>query len=251
MTLADGSFTHAVTDGPLVVAAGVAALVGLIGFLSPCVLPLVPGYLSYVAGLSGTDEKPSQLRMVLGAVMFVLGFTAIFVVQGIAFGALGSSIRDNSLIIERVLGGVTILMGIVFLGGVSFLQREFRMHRLPRAGLVGAPLLGAAFGLAWAPCLTPTWGAVYSMSFVQGTAGRGAFLTVCYCLGLGVPFVLVALGVGWVSGALAFVRRHIRVVTMVGGGLLIVIGLLLVTGEWNTLMDNLRSNVGPGSGFEV
>jgi cytochrome c-type biogenesis protein len=154
MTLADGSFTHAVTDGPLVVAAGVAALVGLIGFLSPCVLPLVPGYLSYVAGLSGTDEKPSQLRMVLGAVMFVLGFTAIFVVQGIAFGALGSSIRDNSLVIERVLGGVTILMGIVFLGGVSFLQREFRMHRLPRAGLVGAPLLGAAFGLAWAPCLT-------------------------------------------------------------------------------------------------
>jgi cytochrome c-type biogenesis protein len=250
--LATGAFEHAVTDGPLLVAAGVAALVGLIGFLSPCVLPLVPGYLSYVAGLSGSgsaEVEHGQRRMVSGALLFVLGFTAIFVAEGVLFGSLGAAIRDHSLAIERVLGIVTILMGVVFLGGIGVLQREVRIHRLPRAGLAGAPLLGAAFGLAWAPCLTPTFSAVYSLAFQQATAGRGAFLMLCYCLGLGIPFVLVALGVGWVSGALGFVRRHARVVSQVGGVLLIVIGLLLVTGVWNHWMDALRTTVGPGAGI--
>ena len=250
MLLAAG-FTHTVTDGPLLVAAGVAALVGVVGFLSPCVLPLVPGYLSYVAGLSGDEGRPSQRRMVAGALLFVLGFTAIFVAQGSVFGALGGDINANRLLIERVLGGVTILMGIVFLGAIPVLQREFRIHRLPRAGLLGAPLLGAAFGLAWAPCLTPTFGAVYSMSFSQGTAGRGAFLTAFYCLGLGVPFILVALGFGWVTSALAFVRRHRRAVSGLGGVLLIAIGVLLVSGEWNHWMDALRANVGFDSGINV
>ena len=246
-----GAFDHAVTDGPLLVAAGVAALVGLIGFLSPCVLPLVPGYLSYVAGLSGSaaTDQHNQRRMVAGALLFVLGFTAIFVAEGVLFGSLGASIRDHALAIERVLGLVTILMGVVFLGGISFLQREVRVHRLPRVGLGGAPLLGAAFGLAWAPCLTPTFSAVYSLAFQQATAGRGAFLMLCYCLGLGIPFVLVALGFGWVSGALGFVRKHARVVSQVGGGLLIVIGVLLVTGTWNHWMDALRTSVGPGTGI--
>jgi cytochrome c-type biogenesis protein len=247
----EGGFTHTVTDGPLLAAAGVAALVGLIGFLSPCVLPLVPGYLSYVAGLSGDSTKPTQRRMVAGALLFVLGFTVIFVVQGTVFGALGSTIRDHTLGIERALGVVTIVLGVVFLGGIPLLQREWRMHKLPRAGLIGAPLLGAAFGLAWAPCLTPTFGAVYSMAFSSGSAGRGAFLTVCYCLGLGIPFVLVALGFGWVTHALGFVRRHVRAVSAVGGVLLIVIGVLLVTGEWNHLMDVLRANVGSNAGFDV
>lgn len=254
MIVGAGGFTHTVTDGPLLAAAGVALLVGLIGFLSPCVLPLVPGYLSYVAGLSGADGADGQRRprrMVAGAALFVLGFTAIFVAQGVLFGALGATIRDHTLGIERVLGVVTIVLGVVFLGGIGMLQREWRVHRLPRAGLLGAPLLGVAFGLAWAPCLTPTFGAVYSMAFTEGTAGRGAFLTVCYCIGLGVPFVLVALGFGWVASALGFVRRHMRVVSAIGGGLLIVIGVLLVTGEWNHLMDVLRANVGQNSGFEV
>jgi cytochrome c-type biogenesis protein len=249
MTLAAGGFAHTVTDGPLLVAAALAALVGLVGFLSPCVLPLVPGYLSYVAGLSGGNAEGAphqQRRMVSGALLFVLGFTLIFVAEGVLFGSLGAAIRNHSLLIERVLGGVTIVMGMVFLGRIGFLQREFRIHRLPRAGLVGAPLLGAAFGLAWAPCLTPTFGAVYSMSFDQATAGRGAFLMFCYCLGLGVPFILVALGVGWVSGALGFVRRHAGVVSQVGGVLLIAIGVLLVTGTWNHWMDALRTNVGSG-----
>jgi cytochrome c-type biogenesis protein len=240
-----------VTDGPLLVAAGVAALVGVIGFLSPCVLPLVPGYLSYVAGLSGDAAKPSQRRMVLGALLFVLGFTAIFVAQGAAFGQLGSSINEHRLGIEQVMGAVTIVMGVVFLGGIPFLQRELKIHRLPRAGLLGAPLLGAGFGLAWVPCLTPTFGAVYSMALTQGTAGRGALLTVFYCLGLGIPFVLVALGFGWVTSVLGFVRRHRAGISAVGGVLLITIGALLLSGEWDHLMNVLRANVGPAAGFEV
>ncbi len=251
MPLADGGFAHTVTDGPLLAAAGIAALVGLIGFLSPCVLPLVPGYLSYVAGLSGESGRPSQRRMVVGALLFVLGFTAIFVLQGVLFGQLGETLREHRVVIERMLGVITIGMGIVFLGGFGFLQREWRSHRLPRAGLVGAPLLGAAFGLAWAPCLTPTFGAVFAMSYTEGTAGRGAVLTVCYCLGLGIPFLLVALGFGWVSSTLGFVRRHMRVISALGGALLIVIGVLLVTGEWDHLMNVLRAKVGQDSGFDV
>ncbi len=249
--VAAGGFTHTVTDGPLLLAAGVAALVGVIGFLSPCVLPLVPGYLSYVAGLSGDADKPSQRRMVFGALLFVFGFSAVLVTQGVLFGALGAAIREHTVVIERVLGVVTIVMGVVFLGGIGLLQREWRVHKLPRAGLLGAPLLGVTFGLAWAPCLTPTFGAVYSMSVYEATAGRGAFLMLCYCLGLGIPFVLVALGFGWVTRALGFVRRHRRVVSAIGGTLLIVIGVLLVTGEWNHLMNELRANVGVDSGFDV
>ncbi len=248
MAAALAGFTDTVTNGPLLVAAGVSALVGLIGFLSPCVLPLVPGYLSYVAGLSGADTARGAAggkgRIVAGAVLFVLGFTAIFVAEGVLFGSLGAAIRDHRLAIERVMGVVTIVMGFVFLGWIPLLQREFRIHRLPRAGLVGAPLLGAAFGLAWGPCLTPTFSAVYSMAFTSATAGRGAFLMTFYCLGLGIPFVLVALGIGWVTGALGFVRRHARVISQVGGLLLIVIGVLLVTGTWDHWMNWLSGQVG-------
>ncbi|HEV7205843.1 MAG TPA: cytochrome c biogenesis protein CcdA [Jatrophihabitans sp.] len=251
MYLADGGFTHAVQDGPLLVAAGVAALVGVIGFLSPCVLPLVPGYLSYVAGLSGDAEKPSQRRMVVGALLFVLGFTLLLIAEGALFGQLGSSIRAHLAGIEQVFGVVTILMGLVFLGRIGFLQRELKIHKLPRAGLVGAPLLGLAFGLAWTPCLTPTFTAVYTLSISEGTAGRGAVLMAFYCLGLGIPFVLVAVGLGWVSSALGFVRRHRRAVSGVGGVLLITIGVLLVTGTWNHLMTLLQTHISPASGFEV
>jgi cytochrome c-type biogenesis protein len=241
---ANAGFTDAVTNGPLLIAAGVAALVGLIGFLSPCVLPLVPGYLSYVAGLSGSDDRVGTRRMVAGAVLFVLGFTTIFVAEGVLFGSLGAAIRDHRLAIERVMGVVTIFMGLVFLGWIPLLQREIRVHRRPRAGLWGAPLLGVAFGLAWGPCLTPTFSAVYSMAFTEATAGRGALLMACYCLGLGIPFVLVALGAGWVTHALRFVRRHARLVSQVGGVLLIAIGLLLVTGTWDHWTNWLSGQVG-------
>jgi cytochrome c-type biogenesis protein len=245
MTAAAG-FAGTVQNGPLLVAAAVAALVGLVGFLSPCVLPLVPGYLSYVAGLSGANDRR---RTVLGAVLFVLGFTAVFVAEGALFGGLGEAIQDHRLGIERLLGVVTILLGLVFLGWIPALQREVRLRRLPKAGLAGAPLLGVTFGLAWTPCLTPTFAAVYGLAYSQGTAGRGAFLAVAYCLGLGVPFVLVALGLGWVAGTLGFVRRHARAVSQFGGALLVVMGVLLVSGTWDHWMNWLRDTLGTTSGI--
>lgn len=244
-------FAHTVQTGPVVVAAAVAVLVGVAGFLSPCVLPLVPGYLSYVAGLSGEADRPSQRRMIAGALLFVLGFTAVLVAQGAAFGQVGYSIKSHEQLLERIFGAVTIVLGLVFLGRIGFLQREFKIHRLPRAGLVGAPLLGLGFGLAWTPCLTPTFLAVDTMAYETATAGRGALLMAFYCLGLGIPFVLVALGFGWVSGALAFVRRHRRAVSAVGGTLLVAIGVLLVTGEWNTLVAELQDHIAPGSGIAI
>ena len=249
MLLATPAFTHAVQDGPLVVAAGVAALVGLVGFLSPCVLPLVPGYLSYVAGLSGADEGRHQRRMVGGALLFVLGFTAVFVVvEGVLFLSLGRTIQDHRVAIERVLGVVTVIFGLAFVGWIPFLQREVRIHRRPPAGLLGAPILGVAFGLAWGPCLTPTLQAVTNLALTQGTATRGTILIVCYCLGLGLPFVLVALGFGWVTSALGFVRRHRGAVSRTSGVLLVVMGLLLVTGTWDHWMNLLRDQFGAATG---
>jgi cytochrome c-type biogenesis protein len=246
VVLASG-FSNTVTDGALLPAAGVALLVGVLGFLSPCVLPLVPGYLSYVAGLAGTDQRAGrQRRMLLGALLFVLGFTAIFVATGALFGTLGSVIAVHHLALERAFGALTVVMGLVFLGRFS------PMQRLPPAGLLGAPLLGLTFGLAWTPCLTPTFGAVYALAASQATAGRGALLSAVYCLGLGVPFLLVALGLGWVSGALRVVRRHGRLVSQVGGAILIVMGILLLTGTWDHWMNELRvrfAGVGIGSGL--
>jgi cytochrome c-type biogenesis protein len=248
--LASSGLVDTVYSGPLIAAAGVAMLVGLVGFLSPCVLPLVPGYLSYVAGLAGSGETPKPRRMLFGALLFVLGFTAVFVALGAVFGGIGNAINDHLLTLERIFGAITIVLGCGFLGWIPLLQREVRIHRLPQAGLVGAPLLGITFGLAWAPCLTPTLGAVISLATNQATAGRGALLMVFYCLGLGVPFLLVAAGFGWVTGALGFMRRHRRVVSQIGGVLLIVIGVLLLTGTWDHWMNELRAtfqNAGIGS----
>jgi cytochrome c-type biogenesis protein len=244
--------TSTVSNGPLLAAAAVAALVGVIGFASPCVLPLVPGYLAYVAGLSGADDRPSIRRNVAGALLFVLGFSAIFVSSGILFGSLGSYIQQYVVTLERIFGAVTIVFGLAFLGWIPFLQRERKIHRLPKAGLVGAPLLGLTFGLAWTPCLTPTLSVVFNLAQSQASAGRGAFLSVFYCLGLGIPFVLVALGIGWMGRTVAFLRRHARAVSQVGGAFLIVFGLLLLSGEWNHWMNLLRTWAGGnGSGIQV
>lgn len=242
------SFAATVTDGPLIAAAGAAVLVGMLGFLSPCVLPLVPGYLSYVTGLSGADAAPSPRRTVAGAALFVAGFTVIFVASGALLGAVGQSIATNRLAFERVAGAITIVMGLVFLGRIAPLQRTVKFRRLPHAGLAGAPLVGAAFGLAWTPCLTPTVGAVYSLAISQDTAGRGALLGLAYCLGLGVPFLLVAAGFGWLSTALAFLRRHQRIMGAIGGAVLIGMGVLLVSGVWDQWMNILRATVGPNTG---
>jgi cytochrome c-type biogenesis protein len=253
------TFRSLVTDGPLLVAAGVAALVGLISFASPCVLPLVPGYLAYVSGLVGTGglerDVPSgggtatavrtgvspRTRMVLGAVLFVLGFTAVFVAFGAAFGGLGRLMLTYADVLNRIFGVITIVVGLGFLGWLPLLQRTTRLAARPAAGLAGAPLLGIVFGLGWTPCLGPTLSAVYSLAFTEATATRGAILGVAYCLGLGVPFVLVALGARWAMGATTFLRRHARTVTRVGGAVLVVVGLLLVTGAWTEIMQWLRS----------
>ena len=253
------TFSSVVTDGPLLVAAAVAALVGLISFASPCVLPLVPGYLSYVAGLVGTGESEPdgsgsggtatavrthvspRTRMVLGAVLFVLGFTAVFVAFGTAFGGLGRLLLEHADVLNRVFGVITILVGLGFLGWLPLLQRTKRITARPAAGLAGAPLLGIVFGLGWTPCLGPTLSAVYSLAFTEATATRGAVLGLAYCLGLGIPFVLVALGARWAMGATAFLRRNARTVTRIGGAVLVLVGLLLLTGAWTELMGWLRS----------
>jgi len=270
VTLAAGvgeTFARTVADGPLLVAALVAALVGLLSFLSPCVLPLVPGYLSYVTGLAGADEvdhgggagsaaaaavavrsrtlqRSRRGRTLAGAALFVLGFTAVFVSFGTFFGGLGAGLARHQEVVQRVLGAVVVVLGLAFLGLVPGLQREVRLHRLPAAGLAGAPLLGVVFGLGWTPCVGPTLGAVQTLAYSSASAGRGALLSAAYCLGLGVPFLLVAAGFRWLVGTLGAVRRHAAWVSYAGGGLLVVLGVLLLTGQWDHLMTALRSWAG-------
>ena len=258
MLLASG-VAGVVDSGPLLLAAPLAAAAGLVSFLSPCVLPLVPGYLSYVAGLSGADladlaapaagrpdgdllvhTRLRRSRVFAGSALFVLGFSAVFVSEGLLFGSLGALLLDHRDVIERVLGVVTILLGLAFMGVLPGLQREVRIHRLPAAGLAGAPLLGVLFGVGWTPCLGPTLAAVQGLAYTQASAGRGALLTGAYCLGLGVPFLLTALAFRRALGAFAVVKRHYGVVMAVGGGLLVMIGVLLVTGVWEQLMIHLR-----------
>ncbi len=179
--------------------------------------------------------------MVLGAVLFGLGFTAVVVAFGTAFGGLGRLLLQHADLLNRVFGVVTVLVGLAFLGWLPLLQRTARISARPAAGLAGAPLLGIVFGLGWTPCLGPTLSAVYSLAFTEATATRGALLGLAYCLGLGVPFVLVALGARWAMGATAFLRRHARTVTRLGGAVLVVVGLMLLTGTWTELMGWLRS----------
>ena len=247
-------FARTVTDGPLLVAAAVATLVGLISFLSPCVLPLVPGYLSYVTGLAGSDASSgttavrtdTRVRMLAGSLLFVLGFTAVFVSYGALFGGLGRALVEHQRAIERVLGLVTIVLGLAFLGLVPGMQREFRIHKLPNAGLIGAPIFGAVFALSWVPCVGPTLGAVLTMASVSGKTDRAVVLAVAYCLGLGLPFVAFGLGFRRLLGVFKAIRRNSQWVTRAGGALLIVVGLALVTGGWQSFLIWLQTTVGVG-----
>jgi cytochrome c-type biogenesis protein len=245
-------FYDAATSGTLLLAIPVALLAGLISFFSPCCIPLLPGYLAYATGLSGADLATGDLsggrrgRMLLGSVLFVLGFSAVFVALGTVFGALGS--LGEQLLIHRdtlsfVLGFVVILMGVVFLGLVPFLQRDVRVHTVPAVGLAAAPLLGFLFGLGWTPCLGPTMVAITSLSFNEATAGRGALLSGAYALGLGLPFLVAGLTYRWALGMFSAVRRHQAWVTRAGGVMLVVVGVAMVTGWWDWAVQWLQLQV--------
>lgn len=229
-------FAELVFDGSLLISAPVALLAGLVSFLSPCVLPLVPGYLGYVTGLSGVElHERSKSRMVLGASLFVLGFSVVFVLVGVVFSWATIWLRVEGGWLTQALGGVVVLMGLIFMGAFSFFQREAKIHRRPPDGLLGAPLLGATFGLGWAPCIGPTLAAVLLLATpAGGDPARGALLVFIYCLGLGIPFILISLGMGRGMRTLDFFKRHKVPVMRVGGGLLILVGLLMLSGIWNT-----------------
>jgi cytochrome c-type biogenesis protein len=317
-----GGIEHLVASGPLLLAMPVALAAGAVTFLSPCCLPLVPGYLSYLTGMSGTAAQgsgsagpasatappdagsapvtttatgqaaavsqaspagavplaadagsgaavttvsvprgggpagpgfrpavPPRGRAVLGTLLFVLGFAAVFTAEGAAFGTLGIALRDHAKGLTQVLGCAIILLGLLFLGAFdrfTFTGRIFRPHYRPRAGLAGAPLLGATFGLGWIPCIGPTLTAVLTLGATTGAAGRGALLAFVYALGLGIPFLIVAFAFQRGVTLFGFARRHARLVTQVGGLMLIAVGLLEVTGAWTIAVAWLQSHWFPG-----
>jgi cytochrome c-type biogenesis protein len=217
--------------------APIAFAAGVVSFLSPCVLPLVPGYLSYMSGLSTQAEGGRTFPVWAVALAFVGGFTAIFVALGATATLLGSVLRDNQLLLARVGGAVIIAMGLVFMGAIKapWLYREARFHPTPNAGMGGSFLLGAAFAFGWSPCIGATLGAVLAMAAGRGASGgpaEGAFLLMMYSLGLGIPFVAAGLGISRLAGALGWFRRHVRTINVISGALLVLVGLLLISGQF-------------------
>jgi cytochrome c-type biogenesis protein len=271
------TFRDIANSGPLLLAIGAAALAGLVSFLSPCVLPLVPGYLSYVTGLAGSELDASRVgkrhpavsvaeardatgvavaertvrqvkgRVLAGTLLFIAGFTVVFTLTAIVVTSAGKALFTHRRPLEIGIGLLIIVLGLAFLGVVPGLQREFRIHRLPAAGLLGAPVFGAVFALSWVPCVGPTLGAVIMMATASGQTDRAVVLAVAYCLGLGLPFVIFGLAFQRLLGLFAAVRRNSRWVTRVGGGLLILVGLALVTGGWGSFLIWLQTTVGAGT----
>jgi cytochrome c-type biogenesis protein len=247
------SFADVAADGPLVLAIGVSATAGLVSFLSPCVLPLVPGYLSYMTGLAGADLDAETAtvrvrgRIVTGSLLFIAGFTTVFTILSIIAGGIGHAVIDHMRLLEILIGALIIVLGAGFLGLIPAMQREFRIQKLPAAGLIGAPVLGAVFALSWVPCTGPTLGAVIGLSMVSGQMGRSVMLAIAYCLGLGLPFLIFGLGYRRLLGVFRVIRRNSRWVTRAGGVLLILIGVALVTGGWTDFVVWLRATVGTGT----
>jgi cytochrome c-type biogenesis protein len=292
---------HLVQAGPLILAAPIAAAAGALTFLSPCVLPLVPGYLSYVTGMSGTDAQraeaaatarvavapdgttvagdgagggagtapdsargtpagtghsatsadgvtaghPARGRTLLGTTLFVIGFSLVFATEGLAFGGLGLVLQRHEAGVTQVLGGVTIVLGLLFAGVFDRFPVAGRIVRpsiRPRAGLIGAPLLGVLFAVSWTPCIGPTLSVVMSLALYSGTAVRGAVLAFIYGLGLGIPFIIVALAFQRGMTAFQFARRHAVLIARVGGGLLVLVGILEVSGAWTAAIDWLKTH---------
>ena len=203
--------TDVITSGSLLLALPIAFLAGIIAFVSPCVLPLAPGYISYVTGLTGAElgeQGRHRSRVLLGSILFVLGFSIVFVSYGVLFGSIGARLLEYQTVIDRVLGVLLIVMGLAFMGMIPALQRERRMHMIPKWGVAGAPLLGLLFGLGWSPCIGPTLAAVQSLAFTEASAARGALLSFVYCLGLGLPFILLGLAFSRSMRALSWVKSH-------------------------------------------
>jgi cytochrome c-type biogenesis protein len=228
-----------ILSGSLLAAIPMALLAGLASFISPCVLPLVPGYLGFVSGLSG-----KRSRVVLGAILFVLGFSVVFVSFGALFGGIGAAVYSSGISwVQRILGLFIIFFGFVLIGQFSFMQRTVKMQVSPRLGLIGAPLLGVAFGLGWTPCIGPTLAAVLTLASNTGDPAKGALLAFVYALGIGLPFIAIAAGFNWAAKSVGFVKRHIRGFNIAGGLLLIALGVMLLLGLWNTFAAWLQLEV--------
>lgn len=240
-------FAEAAFSGSMLIAIPVAMLAGLVSFVSPCIIPLVPGYLSYATGMSAADVSSAKRgRLLAGTLLFVLGFSVVFVSYGTLFGSIGFKLLAIQRPLSIALGVLTIVLGLAFMGFLPFLQRSWRVNRVPAVGVAAAPLLGGIFAVGWTPCLGPTLVAVLGLAMNEATAGRGAILAFAYCVGLGAPFVGAALAYQRVLGASSWIRRHQRALNIFGGLMMITVGLLLLTGLWDSMISVMR---GWNSGF--
>ena len=230
-------FVDQLFSGFLLVAFPIAILAGLISFLSPCVLPLVPGYLSFAAGYS-----KAKGRVFLGSILFVLGFSVLFISYGALFGGIGSRIATNDETITRILGVITVLLGLIFMGSFP-MMRTFSPKIATNGGLIGAPLLGFLFGIGWTPCIGPALATVQTLAFQESSAARGAILSFGYCIGLGVPFIASGLYLDKSERLRKYLTKRGDLISKIGGVLLILIGIAQVLGLWTDLMISLRSMI--------